>query len=292
MAKAKALTKRRKAVVNTRKITKTMELVSTARFKQSFNRIAGARPYRDTLTEMLRDLAAADLGVAHPLLERREPPKHVTLLLLTANRGLAGGFNSNLIRLARSRAAELHAGGAAVDLHVVGKKGIAYFRFVREAIAAGYTHFGDRPSYAEVEVLADELMAAYAAGRTDRVEVVSQRYESAGVQRPWLEGLLPLATPTAGAGAKSSGRTVDYLYSPDATTLLRQLLPAYFKTALYHAFLENVVGEQRARMVAMKNATDNAETMITTLTRLYNRARQAQITNEISEIMGGVEALK
>ena len=152
MAKAKAITKRRKAVVNTRKITKTMELVSTARFKQSFNRIAGARPYRDTLTEMLRDLAQADLEVAHPLLQRREPPKHVTILLLTANRGLAGGFNSNLIRLARARAAELRAAGATVDLHVVGKKGLAYFRFAREPIAAGYTHFGDRPTYADVEV--------------------------------------------------------------------------------------------------------------------------------------------
>ncbi len=292
MAKAKAITKRRKAVVNTRKITKTMELVSTARFKQSFNRIVGARPYRDTLTEMLRDLAQADLEVVHPLLERREPPQHVTLLLLSANRGLAGGFNSNLIRLARTRAAELRAAGATVDLHVVGKKGLAYFRFAREAVAAGYTHFGDRPIYADIEVLAEELMAAYAAGRTDRVEVVSQRYESAGVQRPWVETLLPLATPTTEADAKSGGRRVEYLYSPDATTLMQQLLPAYFKTALYHTFLANVVGEQRARMVAMKNATDNAETMIKTLTRLYNRARQAQITNEISEIMGGVEALK
>jgi len=292
MAKAKAITKRRKAVVNTRKITKTMELVSTARFKQSFNRIAGARPYRDTLTEMLRDLAQAELGVAHPLLERREPPKHLTLLLLTANRGLAGGFNSNLIRMARTRAAELRAAGATVDLHVVGKKGLAFFRFAREPIAAGYTHFGDRPNYADVEVLADALIAAYATARTDRVEVVSQRYESAGVQRPWTETLLPLATPASGGAAKAGGRAVEYLYSPDATSLLKQLLPAYFKTALYHTFLENVVGEQRARMVAMKNATDNAETMIKTLTRLYNRARQSQITNEISEIMGGVEALK
>jgi len=292
MAKAKAITKRRKAVVNTRKITKTMELVSTARFKQSFNRIAGARPYRDTLTEMLRDLAQANLEVAHPLLERREPPKHVTLLLLSANRGLAGGFNSNLIRMARARAAELRATGATVDLHVVGKKGLAYFRFAREAIAMGYTHFGDRPTYADIEVLADAFIAAYAAALTDRVEVVSQRYESAGVQRPWIETLLPLATPAAGGDGKRGGRIVEYLYSPDATSLLKQLLPAYFKTALYHTFLENVVGEQRARMVAMKNATDNAETMIMTLTRLYNRARQAQITNEISEIMGGVEALK
>lgn len=293
MAKAKAIIKRRKVVVNTRKITKTMELVSTAKFKQSFNRIANAMPYRETLQAMMRDLAQAGGDVRHPMLERR-PAKHVTLLLLTSNRGLAGGFNSNLIKLARAHAAEERTAGAAVDLHVVGKKGLAFFRYLKEPLAGSYAHFGDRPAYADVEKLAEAFMTAYATAATDRVVVCFQRYHSAGVQRPHLETLLPLEAVVPEAEAKAAGAVaaVDYIYSPDAESILQRLLPAYFKTMLYHAFLENVVGEQRARMVAMKNATDNAETMIKTLTRLYNRARQAQITNEISEIMGGVEALK
>jgi F-type H+-transporting ATPase subunit gamma len=296
MAKAKAIVKRRKVVINTRKITKTMELVSTAKFKQSFNRIASAMPYRQTLQGMMRDLASAGGEIDHPLLRRRDPARHVTLLLLTSNRGLAGGFNSNLIKTARSWIAEQREAGAEVALHVVGKKGLAYFRYVGEALAGGHTQFGDRPAFADVEVLAEQFMEAYAEERTDRVAVVYQKYLSAGVQRPWTQVLLPLETATAEseAAARTAGphAVVDYIYSPDAESLLRQLLPAYFKTSLYHAFLENAVGEQRARMVAMKNATDNAETMIKTLTRMYNRARQSQITNEISEIMGGVEALK
>ena len=293
MAKAKAIIKRRKVVVNTRKITKTMELVSTAKFKQSFNRVASAMPYRETLQEVMRDLAQAGGEIEHPLLRKREPATRVTLLILTSNRGLAGGFNSNLIKMARGHMQEERGRGAQVELHVVGKKGVAFFRYLREPLASSHTHFGDKPGYEAVDKLAQELLEAYAEARTDRVEVVYQRFYSAGVQRPWRQVLLPIEAPredVAGTGAARA--TVDYIYSPDAVSLFAALLPAYFKTSLYHAFLENAVGEQRARMVAMKNATDNAETMIKTLTRKYNRARQSQITNEISEIMGGVEALK
>jgi F-type H+-transporting ATPase subunit gamma len=288
VAKAKAIIKRRKAVVNTRKITKTMELVSTAKYKQSFNRVASARPYRRTLEDVMRDLAASGGDVEHPLLERREPPKHVTLLLLTSNRGLAGGFNSNLIRMARAYADDQQAAGVEVAFHVTGKKGITALRHARWALAGEYVHFGDRPQYADIEKLAGEFMAAYESARTDRVVVVYQKYHSAAVQRPNLLALLPLERAAEGVASRPS----QYLYSPDAASILKSLLPAYFRTALYHAFLENVVGEQRARMVAMKNATDNAESMIKSLTRAYNRARQSQITNEIAELMGGVEALK
>lgn len=303
MAKAKAIVRRRKAVINTRKITKTMELVATAKYQQVFSRVANARPYRETLQEVMTDLSSQAGGaVEHPLLERREPAKHVTVLLLTSNRGLAGGFNGNLIKTARAYVGEQRAAGTEVALHVVGKKGLTFFRYLKEPLAGSYTHFGDKPTYAGVEKLAEELLQAYAAARTDRVAVVYQRYHSAGVQRPALDVVLPLArqepspAPSPGREAAATARRlqaqVEYLYSPDAVSLLRQLLPAYVKNAVYQMFLETVVGEQRARMVAMKNATDNADTMIKTLTRLYNRARQSQITNEISEIMGGVEALK
>ena len=290
MAKAKAIVNRRKSVINTRKITKTMELVSTAKYKQAFNRVTNAMPYRRTLQDVMSDLAAAGGEVQHPLLLRREPAKHVTVLLVTSNRGLAGGFNSNLLRMARAYMEEQRLAGAEVAMHVAGKKGITALRTSGIALASALAHFGDRPRYDDVEKLANEFMAAYESGKTDRVVVVSQKYLSAAVQRPHTQVLLPLETAAVNDGQKTP--RAEYLYSPDAPSILKSLLPAYFRTALYHAFLESAVGEQRARMVAMKNATDNAEGMIKSLTRAYNRARQSQITNEIAELMGGVEALK
>lgn len=295
MAKAKAILKRRKVVHNTRKITRTMELVSTAKYAQSFSRVEGATPYRQTLQDVMADLARADVEVDHKLLRRREPSRHVTLLVLTSNRGLCGGFNTHVSRQALDYAARQRNAGAEVDLHVVGKKGISFLRFRGEEIRESYVHFGDRPTYDDVEALADRFIAAYEDASTDQVTVVYQRFLSAAVQRPAVDVLLPITARSDEPGLQTepaSGGSVEYLYSPDAESLLAELLPAYFKTTLYHVFLETVVGEHRARMVAMKNATDSAQEMIKTLTRLYNRARQSQITNEISEIMGGVEALK
>jgi len=296
MAKAKAILKRRRVVSNTRKITRTMELVSTAKFRQSFNRVEGAQPYAETMRDMMADLSRADVEVDHPLLRRREPARHVTLLLLTSNRGLCGGFNTHLCRAARDTLESLRKEGAETALHVVGKKGISFFRFRGAALAGTHTAFGDRPTYEAVEKLAQTFIDDYVQERTDRVVVCSQRYFSSAVQRPHVQVLLPITTEAASEEAAAQGPArqgpVDYLYSPDAASLLGQLLPAFFKTVLFQIFLESAVGEHRARMVAMKNATDNAETMIKSLTRMYNRARQGQITNEISEIMGGVEALK
>jgi F-type H+-transporting ATPase subunit gamma len=295
VAKAKAIIKRRKTVISTRKITKTMELVSTAKYQQVFSRVANAKPFRVGLQDVMHDLAAAAGTGEHPLLERRPTVRNATVLVLTSNRGLAGGFNTNLLKLARTVIAEQRAAGATVRLFVVGKKGIIASRYAGEKLEGAFSHFGDKPQYAEVQKLADEFAAEFVAGRTDRVLVVYQRYQSAAVQRPHVETLLPLEPAAAGApagGKPAASSQVEYLYSPAAPLLMQQLLPLYVRTLLYHLFLETVVGEQRARMVAMKNATDNADTMIKSLTRLYNRARQSQITNEISEIMGGVEALK
>lgn len=299
MAKSRVLVKRRKVVRNTRKITRTMELVSTAKYRQSFDRVQSAMPYKQSLQEMMQDLAAVGGEIEHPLLQRRDPARHVTVVLLTSNRGLCGGFNTNLCKQALAWLKKHE--GAEVDLRVVGKKGASYMRFQGVTVKQAYTEFGDKPSYDDVEQLAAELIQNYATGRTDRVAVVYQRFFSAGNQKPAVDVLLPLtatidseaveagAAKTSEAGTPAGG---EYLYSPSAEELLKVLLPVYFKTSLYHVFLENVVGEHRARMVAMKNATDNAGELIKTLTRLYNRARQTQITNEISEIMGGVEALK
>jgi len=300
MAKAKVLVKRRKSVRNTKKITRTMEMVSTAKYKQSHDRIGKSAPYQAKLREMMADLAGAGADVSHPLLESR-PVKKSAILLITANRGMCGAYNSNLCFTTRDLIAREREAGAEVELSVVGKKGIVYFRHREEPMAATYGQFGDRIGWADVNPIAEDLIARYSRAEIDRVTVVYQRFFSAGRQAPVAEVLLPLA----GIGTDDAGTTeepaaeparkswaANYIFSPDPEALLRELLPAYFKSTLYNDFLQASVGEHRARMVAMKNATDAADKLIKRLTRLYNRARQSQITNEIAELMGGVEALK
>lgn len=298
MAKSKVLVKRRKSVRNTRKITGTMELVSTAKYKQAFVRIQASAPYQLKLREVMTDLAGTGAEVEHPLLESR-PVKRSLVLLVTSNRGLCGGFNANLNVTARNFLAADRAAGAEVELQIVGKKGLQYFRHRRETIAAAHDRFGDKYRYVDVNALADELIRRYAAREIDKVTVVYQKFISAGRQRPVAEVLLPLdatvtgAAPAVGAAsAAGKPREKNYIFSPDPNSLMRELLPAYFKATLWNDFLQSSAGEHLARMVAMKNATDAADKLIRRLTRMYNRARQSQITNEIAELMGGVEALK
>ena len=295
MAKAKVLLKRSKSVRNTKKITRTMEMVSTAKYKQSFTRIANSGPYQEKLREMMADLAGAGAEISHPLLETR-PVKRSLILVVTANRGLCGGYNTNLNQKARDLLKEERAAGAEVELQVVGKKGIQYFRHRNENATAEYDHFGDKSGFAEVNELAEEYIHRYSKGEIDRVTIVYQKFLSAGRQAPVAEVLLPLSdlgvSSEEGASEGGSSGGANYIFSPDPDSLLKELLPAYFKTTLYNDFLQANVGEHRARMVAMKNATDAADKLIKTLTRMYNRARQSQITNEIAELMGGVEAQK
>jgi F-type H+-transporting ATPase subunit gamma len=298
MAKAKIILKRRKSVRNTKKITRTMEMVSTAKYKQAHTRIAAATPYQEKLREMMADLSSLGQEITHPLLETR-PFRRSLVLVITSNRGLAGGYNGNLLAKAREVVARDRSEGAEVDLEVVGKKGIIFFRHMNEPLTAQYDRFGGRFGFAEVNAIADGYIRRYSEGEIDRVTVVYQRYFSAGRQAPVAEILLPLqridsesAATKDAAKKEERRRDVNYLYSPDPASLLKELLPAYFRTSLYGNFLQAVVGEHLARMVAMKNATDAADKLIKRLTRMYNRARQSQITNEIAELMGGVEALK
>jgi len=299
VAKAKVILKRRRSVRNTKKITRTMEMVSTAKYKQSHNRIVAATPYQEKLREVMADLASLGQEISHPLLETR-PFRRSLVLLITSNRGMAGGYNANLIAKAREVLKRDREEGAQVDLEVVGKKGIVFFKHRNEPLNAQYDKFGGRFGFAEVNAIADEYIRRYSEGQIDRVTVVYQHYFSAGRQAPVAEILLPLqaldpgdaARRGEGAEKKERRKDVNYLYSPDPASLLKELLPAYFRTSLYGNFLQAVVGEHLARMVAMKNATDAAEKLIKRLTRMYNRARQSQITNEIAELMGGVEALK
>jgi F-type H+-transporting ATPase subunit gamma len=291
MAKAKVLLKRRVSVRNTKKITRTMEMVSTAKYKQSFTRIANSSPYQTKLREMMADLSSVGGEITHPLLETR-PVKKSLVLLLTSNRGLCGGYNSNLNATARRWILSASEAGVDVELQIVGKKGLQYFRHRKQVISAQYDHFGDRPTYADVNKLAEEYIARYSKGEIDQVVVVYQKFLSAGRQVPVAEVVLPLSGLEATERPEAAASAANYLFSPDPESLMRELLPAYFRTTLYTDFLQAAVGEHLARMVAMKNATDAANKLIKSLTRQYNRARQSQITNEIAELMGGVEALK
>jgi F-type H+-transporting ATPase subunit gamma len=292
MAKARALDKRRKSVRNIRKITRTMELIATARFKKAMDRATAATAYTKRITDLVSSLAQTGLEVSHPLLEPREETQRAILLVLTGNRGLCGGYNGNATRAGLTRWNEFSETIAEPSLEVSGKRGVSAFKYRGVEMAQTYTHFDDKPAFADVDVLAARYLDAYAAGQLDRLDVVYTRFVSASKQKAVVETLLPLGSldveTTEGA---ATGESM-YEFMPSAESILEEVVPTSFKIKLFKCFLDAAVSEQIARMVAMKSATENAGELIKELSRTYNRARQSQITGEIMEIIGGVEALK
>lgn len=286
MAKGSELKGRIKSVENTRKITRTLEMIATSKMKRAQDRVIAARPYARALADVISSLYSKDLEGDFPLLRQPKTVKRAAVLLLTSNRGMAGGFNANLIKEARTLIKRLEGEGATVDLHVNGKKGLGYFRYIGRAMATSRTDIGDKPTAADAASLVDALMAQYAAGEVDAVYVVCAQYKSALSSPPASERVLPVTPPANLAGQK------DFLLFPDAGSILSELLPAYVRNAVYKALVETVAAEQAARRTAMKNATDNAGEMLNLLRRTYNRARQANITQEIAEIVGGAAALE
>jgi F-type H+-transporting ATPase subunit gamma len=295
MAKARALDKRRKSIRNIRKITRTMELIATARYKQALTRAVAATSYTDRITQLVADLIRAGTELKHPLLVPRTETKRAVLLVLTANRGMCAGYNSNVLRLATRRYNELKAEVPELKLEVSGKKGISALKFRKIPIDEAYLHFEDRPAFDEVDVLASRYLETYITGDLDRLDVVYTRLVSSSKQEATVETVLPLGSLTeedaAGGDAGSKG-SVEYEFLPSAESIVEEVVPASFKAKLFKCFLDAAVSEQIARMVAMKAATENADEMIRHLSMTYNRARQSQITSEITEIIGGVEALK
>ena len=258
----------------------------------------------------MADLVASGLEVSHPLLQGREKTERAILLVLSANRGLCGGYNSNVQRTALLRYQELTQTVPAVELEVSGKRGIAGLRFRGLTPTQTFTHFEDKPSFAEVDVLANRYLQAYAAGRIDRLDVAYMRFEHVSRQVAVVETLLPLgslagppakaasqpaAIPQAmgpqAAGHPAAPASIRYEFLPSAESILAEVVPTSFKVKLFKCFLDAAVSEQVARMVAMKAATENASDLIKQLSMAYNRARQSQITGEIMEIIGGAEAL-
>jgi F-type H+-transporting ATPase subunit gamma len=302
MAKARALDKRRRSVRNIRKITRTMELIATARFKKAMDRAHAATAYTKRITKLVADLSQSGLEVSHPLLEPREKTNRVILLVLTGNRGLCGGYNSNVFRMAWARYNELKASIPQVDLEISGKRGIAAFKYRGLKGNQQYTHFEDKPSFVEVNALATRYLDEFITRQLDRLDVVYTRFDSLSKQTTVVETLLPLASlslpdtgkaaPAKVDAAKQSAAETQYEFLPSAASILEEVVPTSFRVKLFKCFLDSAVSEQIARKTAMKSATDNADKLIKSLAMAYNRARQSQITGEIMEVLGGVEALK
>jgi F-type H+-transporting ATPase subunit gamma len=298
MAKTRALVKRRQAVQNIRKITRTMELIATTRFKKAMDRASEAEAYTRKIAELAADLCNSAGDLKHPLLEKRETVKNSLLLVLCSNRGLCGGYNASILREAIGAVRRTRQDNIGLHLELSGRRSILYFRYQGIPAEQTYTHFEDKPGFDDVAVLANRYIANYIAGKIDRVEVAYMKFHNAARQAPLVETLLPLSTvapPTRGQAAAptaTAGPVVEYEFLPNAQGILEEILPVSFKVRLFKCFLDAAVSEQIARRVAMKAATENADDMIKTLTRQYNRARQAQITKEIAEVIGGVEALK
>ena len=279
-----------------------MQLIATARFQRAFNRAMATKPYTEKITELVQELSGKQEQIEHPLLRVNKGTGRCAALLITSNRGLCGGYNANLLRNAmafiRSHEELPEETARAVDLHIAGKKGINYFRFLRRATIASYTQFEDKPQFAEVEPIADGFIRQYVNGEVDSVHIIYMRFESTATQYPEALQLLPMQPPKApptteeAKGEPGPVGIVEYDFTPSAETLLAELLPLTAKTRLFQCFTAAAFSEQVARMVAMKAATDAAGDMPKQLTQAYNRARQSQITLELLDIVGGAEALK
>lgn len=293
MAKARAIVKRLKAVKNIRKITRTMELIATARFKKAMDRASEATAYTKKISEIVADLSQADLKFSHPLLEAPDSEENCILLVLTSNRGLCGGYNAGILRHATGRIKDARVKKQNLSVEVAGKRGIGFLNFQGIEIDHKYENFEDSPQFAEVEVIADRLIDLYIQKKLDRVDIAYTKFESVSRQTAVLERLLPIGDLTEATEEKEETSTnVDYEFLPTAQEILEEIVPAAFKARLFKCFLDAAVSEQIARMVAMKGATENADEMIRDLSQKYNRARQTQITSELSEIIGGSAALE
>jgi F-type H+-transporting ATPase subunit gamma len=286
VAGSRDVKRRIKSVENTRQITRTMELVATSKLKRATDRVHAARPYADALAEIVSGLYSPGLSEQYPILRRPAEVKRAAVLLLTANRGLCGGFNSNLIKQARNLMEHLRGQGVETELHIAGKKAVAYFRFRGEEMMTKRVDIGDLPSVDDAESLVAPIRDRFERGEIDAVYLVSSKFVSAMSTPPHTRDLLPIQGDAKAAAADS------FIVSPNGDMILERLLPAYVRNAVYTALVENAAAEQGARRSAMKSATDNAGDVLEHLTRTYNRARQAQITQEIAEIVGGSAALE
>lgn len=286
-AELRLIRRRIKSVRSTMKITSAMELIAASRIVRAQARVEAAQPYTDKLNEVIRNVGAASGGVSHPLLERRDVTR-AGVLAVTSDRGLAGAYNTNVIRLAEQRLIEHRNSNTDARLYVVGKKAQTYFRYRGYDVERAFLGVTDAPGYGDARAVANTLMNDYAEGAVDSIDAFTTRYLSALTQTAVRWPVLPIEPPAAAEGAQ---QPVAYTYEPSPGDILGRLLPRYVEATIFGMLLEASASEHAARRRAMKAATENAEELIKVLTREANQARQAEITTEISEIVGGAEAL-
>ncbi len=288
--KARVIRRRITSVSSTRKITKTMEMVASSKLKRAQSRVVSAGPYLDTLKSIMSRLAGPGVDTSrYPLFEERECRK-VLLWIVTSDRGLCGAFNVNLIRKGTQVLKEHQAAGREVSLWVAGRKGIAAFKFQEVEMARTITGLSDKPTAADAKKMARELTAPFLSGEVDRVEIVWPEFVSLGKQPPTLMQLAPIPKPEA--DEEETGAEVPFLFEPSPEDIFEELLPLYIDSMVYRVLSETVAAELIYRRMAMKLATDNAEKLVKSLSLQLNKARQAQITTELADILGGSEALK
>lgn len=291
MASPRELDKRRKSIRNIRKITRTMELIATARFRKAMDRAHAATAYTSQISKLVRDLVRSGIDVQHPLLAQRDETNNAALLVLTANRGLCGGFNGNLVRAGLRQLELLRSLAGNCRILISGKRGVGGFKYKGIAAHESYLQFEDKPAFAEVEAIATRLLDDYATGKIDRLDVVYTRFVSVSKQVVTIETLLPLGSLGDDVDAAEGGPSAEYEFLPSPASILEEVVPTSFKVKLFKCFLDSAVSEQISRMVAMKAATENAGDLIKRLSMQYNRARQGRITSELMDLIGGVEAL-
>jgi F-type H+-transporting ATPase subunit gamma len=286
----RVLRRRIKSVQSTKKITRAMELIAASRIVKAQQRVAAARPYSEQITEVIRNLASAGAGSGQALLTPREEVRTVGYIVVSADRGLAGGYNSGVIRATEQAIKADVAAGRRYALIICGKKAQTYFRFRGYEITAAFTGFSEQPTYENAREVAEAVVGRFEEGEIDQVELVYTQFLSAASQRVVMRRFMPLETEAL-TDAAASGPQADYEFEPSPDAILTRLLPRYVEARLFAAMLDAAASEQAARQRAMKSATDNAEELIKSLTRIMNRARQESITTEIMEIVGGAEAM-
>ncbi len=292
----KQLKRRIKSVENTKQVTKAMEMIASARLPKAQERVSAARPYSEQITEVIRSLAEAGADLDHPLLAQKDEDdvQKVAYVVITADRGLAGGYNNNVLRAATRAIEEDQAKGRDYSLVLVGKKAISYYRFRGYEIDASFTGMSEQPTYEDARTVAAAVSEPFEEGDIDLVRLVYTQFLSAGTQRVAVRQFLPLDTEALAddEDGDDEGLEPAYEFEPAPTEILERLLPRYVEARLYAAMLEASASELAARQRAMKAASDNAGELIDTLNRDMNRARQATITTEIMEVVGGAEALR
>jgi F-type H+-transporting ATPase subunit gamma len=290
----RALRRRIKSVQSTKKITRAMELISASRIAKAQQRVAAARPYAEQITAVIRNLSAAGAGAGQPLLTPRETVTNVGVVVLTADRGLAGGYNSAVLKLADQSLRDAEAAGQGAKTWVAGRKGVSYFRYRGREIEGSFVGFSDAPTYEDARRIAADVVAAFESGAVDRIELVYTEFLTAGTQVPVMRRFVPLEAEAAdpkAAAEPHAGPSAEYEFEPSPDVILERLLPRYVESRLFAALLDAAASEHAARQRAMKSATDNAGELIKRLDRQMNRARQDSITTEIIEIASGAEAL-